>query len=248
MPTSDPSFKAGLHRGGDAWRRWTMNSFDDHNGAPSETSGEPAPAAPDAAALLAQDRAEARAAGRHQGHEEGLREGYAAGEHTGREAGFAEGREAGYAEGLETARRQAREEAAQLHLIAQTCAESVGQIEEKMGQALIGLALDIARQVIRTKLDKQPECVVDAVREVLHMQPVTQGTLRLWLHPLDVDLVRQYLNEELQDARWRVLADESVLRGGCRAETPYGDIDGTLQTRWHRVAASLGRDSQWDTP
>ena len=63
--------------------------------------------------------------------------------------------------------------------------------------------------------------------------------MRLWANPQDIELIRLHLADELKEGHWRVLADESLARGGCRAETPYGDIDATLQTRWRRVAASL---------
>jgi flagellar assembly protein FliH len=115
-------------------------------------------------------------------------------------------------------------------------------LEEKTGQALLTLALDIARQVVRITVAQQPEALLAAVREVLHMNPSAGAPLRLWLHPLDLDLVRLHLAEELKSGSWRVLADESITRGGCRAETSFGEIDATLETRWRRVAASLGRD------
>ena len=158
----------------------------------------------------------------------------------GREAGFAEGREAGYAEGLALACEQGADEAARLHAMAESCAASIGALEERMGQSLLTLALDIAQQVIRNTPAEQPESVVHAVREVLHINPSAGGQMRLWANPQDIELIRLHLADELKEGHWRVLADESFERGGCRAETPYGDIDATLQTRWRRVAASAG--------
>jgi hypothetical protein len=34
-------------------------------------------------------------------------------------------------------------------------------------------------------------------------------------------------------------------RGGCRVETASNQIDATTSTRWQRIAASLGKDSDW---
>src|SRR5690606_22420420 len=96
-------------------------------------------------------------------------------------------------------------------------------------------------------LREQPEAMLAAVREVLHINPAATGAMRLWVHPADLELVRQHLADELREGHWRVLADESIARGGCRAETPYGDIDATLQTRWRRIAASLGRSVSWES-
>ena len=151
-----------------AWRRWQMLSFDEP--PPVEAAPEPEPdPGPDPEVVLAQLRAQAE--GREEGYAQGHAAGHEAGRAEGREAGFAEGREAGYAEGLALAREQGADEAARLHAMAESCAASIGALEERMGQSLLTLALDIAQQVIRNTLAEQPESVVHAVREVLHINP-----------------------------------------------------------------------------
>ncbi|EFF75661.1 flagellar assembly protein FliH [Achromobacter piechaudii] len=230
-----------------AWRRWQMLSFDEP--ATVEVAPEPEPdPGPDPAVVMAQLRAQAMAEGRDEGYAQGHAAGVEAGQQAGHEAGYAEGREAGYAEGLAQAREQGAEEAQRLHALVQACAASVGALEEKMGQSLLTLALDIAQQVVRTTLSEQPETVAAAVRDVLHINPSAGGQMRLWANPEDIELIRLHLADELKEGHWRVLADESIARGGCRAETPFGDIDATLQTRWRRVAASLGRNVSWEDP
>ncbi|AOB31055.1 flagellar assembly protein FliH [Bordetella sp. H567] len=223
------------------WQRWRLASFEEQDSAVSVPEARPDPG-PDPRLV----REEARRAGHAQGLAEGRAEGYdlgvAEGRARGYEQGLEEGRQAGHAKGLDEGRKQGAEEAEQLRAIAEATASSLAQLEEKTGQALLTLALDIARQVVRTTVATQPEALLTAVREVLHMNPTASAPLRLWLHPLDLELVRLHLAEELKTGPWRVLADESITRGGCRAETSLGEIDATLETRWRRVAASLGRD------
>jgi flagellar assembly protein FliH len=218
-----------------------MASFEEQDAATMEPDEAPEPG-PDPQLVLE----EARRAGHAQGLGEGRAEGYDLGVAEGRARGYEEGlekgRQAGYAEGLAQAREQGAQEAAGLRAVAQSTAASLMQLEEKTGQALLTLALDIARQVVRTTVATQSDALLTAVREVLHMNPTAGAPLRLWLHPLDLEIVRLHLADELKTAHWRVLADESIMRGGCRAETSFGEIDATLQTRWRRVAASLSRD------
>jgi flagellar assembly protein FliH len=38
------------------------------------------------------------------------------------------------------------------------------------------------------------------------------------------------------------VSDPSVQPGGCRIETPQGEIDATVATRWRRVISTLGVD------
>ena len=224
----------------EAWRRWRMSSFHDQEAPARDTP--PAPA-PDAAAELEQARRAGHAQGIREGRAEGYDLGVAEGRARGYEEGLEEGRKAGHAQGLAAGRAQGEQEAAQLQALAQATAAALTALEEKTGQALLDLALDIARQVLRTRLAGDPEVILPVVREVLHMSPGASAPLRLWLHPLDLDLVKLHLADELRGAPWRLFADESITRGGCRAETSFGDIDATLQTRWRRVAASLGRDA-----
>lgn len=224
-----------------------MESFDAPPPAPEPLVLEPAEPLPDPEELKRQWRADAEAEGQAsgyaQGHEEGVKTGY----EQGHEQGWKTGQEAGYAAGLAEGREQARQEALQLQNLATACASSLSQLEEQVGQGLLTLALDIAGQILRTTLQEQPASMLEAVREVLQTPPANQGgVLRLWVHPDDLELVRQHLADELRDGNWRVLADESITRGGCRAESPFGDIDATLQTRWRRVAASLGRNTPWE--
>jgi flagellar assembly protein FliH len=200
---------------------------------------------PDLATVRAQAREQAKREGHAAGLETGKQEGYTAGHAQGLAEGHASGHAAGYQEGLAAAREQGADEARHLHQVAENFVTAINGLEENMGQDLVSLALDIARQVLRTQLSAEPESLIASVREVLHMHPGANGPLRLWLHPQDLELVRLHLGDELTDANWRVLADESITRGGCRAQTPHGEIDGSLETRWRRVAASLSRDSDW---
>jgi len=224
-----------------------MASFDLPVEDAVEIVAEPEPEpGPDPETLLREALARAEASGRRAGLEQGREEGLREGRATGHAEGLATGREAGHREGLAQGREQARQEALQLHALAEACGSSLAALEARMGQALLTLALDIAGQVLRTTLAEQPESMLAAVREVLHINPASNGAMRLWVHPADLELVRLHLADELRDGHWRVLADESIERGGCRAETPYGDIDATLQTRWRRIAASLGRSAAWE--
>ena len=231
---------------GAAWRRWQMLSFDEPVAEPAPAPAPPVDPGPSPQELRKRWRNEARAEGlvqgREQGRAEGHQEGLAQGQEEGRTAGHAEG----YAQGLAEGRQQGLEEAQRLRALVQASASSFAEVEARMGQSLLTLALDIAGQILRTTLADQPESMLPAIREVLHLNPANGGVMRLWVHPDDLELIRLHLDDELRDGNWRVLADESITRGGCRAETPYGDIDATLQTRWRRVAASIGRSAAWE--
>lgn len=176
------------------------------------------------------------AQGLEQGRAEGHAQGLATGRTEGLAAGHTEGHAAGYAEGA----KAARTEAERLDALAGSVAQSLHTLEQDIGQSLISLAVRIAEQVLRTTLDTQPEHLLDLVSEIINISPVEDSSLRLRLNPDDLSLVQQFLKQDPDTPRYRLLADERISRGGCIAETGLGSIDATVETRWMRVLETLG--------
>ncbi len=225
----------------ESWQRWEMASFD-APATPSKQAVAQKPA-PDTAEIYAEikrlgDAAQLR--GHAEGYASGHTQGLAAGTEEGKKAGHEQGYEAGFAAGHAAGRERSQQEAEQLQSIAQACADSLGSIEAEMGQAMISLSIRIAEQVLRSTLDAHPEKILDLVRDIIHLDTSKDAILKLRVNPADLDLVDQYLQHDIGVSHWRLLADETVERGGCLAETVLGNIDATLQTRWQRVTSTLG--------
>ena len=173
--------------------------------------------APDHTAELARLRAEAEAAGR------------------------AEGFLAGQAEG----RAAAAAEAGRLRELTASMSYAIRTLQDEVGLAVMGLAFDVARQVLREELSINREAMLAGVREAIDL--AGQGpNPQLQLHPDDVEFVAQHLEGEIAAGNWRVNGDARIDPGGCRVSTANGSIDATLALRWRRVAASLGRDDAWE--
>jgi flagellar assembly protein FliH len=47
---------------------------------------------------------------------------------------------------------------------------------------------------------------------------------------------------------WKIADDRQLEPGSCRIETANNQIDASLPTRWQRLAASLGKESDWLAP
>lgn len=213
-----------------AWQRWEMASFNQ----PVADFSPPVPAAESVleplepvllidAAELARLRLEAQQTGEVEG----------------RRQGFAQGHSEGYAAGLTLAQEQAQS----LRTLMLTLPAALRAAEREVADDLLTLALDIARQMVRQALPIEPQPILTLVRELLHTEPALNGTPRLLLHADDAALVQQHLADDLQAAGWRIRTDLSITRGGCRVHAASGALDATLETRWERVAATLGRSA-----
>ena len=227
-----------------AWQRFEMQAL--AGGAPSRRPASiaapraqediapsiaPRPPAVDPA-LIARIRLEARATGEAEGRREGWAQGHA--------EGLAAGRTEGLAEGLALASAQAE----QLRQLAHSLPDALRRAQHEVADSVLALALDVARQVIHQSLQAEPGWLLPLVQQLLGTEPALQGEPRLLLHPDDVALVKNSLGDELEAAGWQLRADDSLTRGGCRVHSAAGEIDATVETRWERVTAALGREQK----
>lgn len=245
------------HQAVGAYRRWEPPAF---SGAPSpdtdalrtELTPPPAPLQPESAPPISPPLSQPdpepslrlpTAADIESMFEDARREGHEAGYRDGQEAGHRDGHEAGYREGAE----QARQEALRIAALADALDEALARLDRDVAEELVGLAIEVARRMVRNTLAEQPETVIETVRTALNQLPQAQA--RIHLHPDDVALVRAYLAEQSGHGHATLIDDDTVSRGGCLVETAGSQLDATLETRWRRILETLGRpDGEWQEP
>ncbi|PKO63708.1 MAG: flagellar assembly protein FliH [Betaproteobacteria bacterium HGW-Betaproteobacteria-17] len=159
-------------------------------------------------------------------------------------AGHAEGLAKGYAEG----QQQAAREATRLGALATAFTTEVGQADETISQQVLDLAVDLARALLKSALEIRPELVIPIVKEAVRYLPALHPPALLFLNPDDAVLVRARIGDEIEKTGWQLTDDAQLGRGSCRVETASNQIDATLPTRWQRLAAALGKDSDWLAP
>ncbi len=201
-----------------AYQRWEMASFDDNR----RPQGKSSPAI----ALPTVDEIE-------KIREQARLEAYAAGMEEGRVAGLAAGR------------REAVDEKTRLQGIASSFANEVAQADELIANEVLDLALDLSKAMLKTALDVRPELIINIVSEAIHYLPTLHAPARLYLNPSDLLLVKSHMGDELDKAGWQLADDAQMGPGSCRVETANNQIDASLSTRWQRLAAALGKESDW---
>lgn len=159
-----------------------------------------------------------------------------------------EGHDTGRAEGYAQGQREAALEAARLRGLADAFSAEVGKADETISRQVLDLAVDLARAMLKTALAVQPERVIPIVKEAVRYLPVLHQPALLFLNPADAELVKDRIGDELAKTGWQLADDAGLERGSCRVETASNQIDATLPTRWQRLAAALGNQSDWLTP
>lgn len=238
----DPAQEQTYDRRPANWTRWMPDPIQE---TPPPTQADALASTPEDVELrlknsLARLRERAHQEGHDKGYSTGHTEGLTQGIEEGRKQGHEEGYQAGFEAGHTEGREQARKEAEHLAALAQACAASLRQIEADVGQELITLAVRIAEQVVHRTVRTEPETLLAVVDDILRMDTGKSALLQLFVHPDDLELVNHYLKDNPDTRQWRVLADDTITPGGCKARTALGDIDATLEKRWERVISAIG--------
>ena len=154
--------------------------------------------------------------------------------------------ERGHEQGvLETVRAAQQVRAGHLERIGAVIANLQAALDElasRGADALLDLSLEVARQVLRRELALRRAAALPAVREAIALIADHTAHPRVHLSPQDYELICAELEADASHRGCRFTADPSVPPGGCRIETPEGEIDATLETRWRRVICALGID------
>lgn len=118
-------------------------------------------------------------------------------------------------------------------------------LEQQLAGRVARVALELARQVVRTEIQQHPEHVVEVAEQALAALLASARQIVLRLHPEDIALVQAELTESLGARGVRLLPDAGLTRGGCVVESDLATVDATVESRWERAAASLGQRSTW---
>jgi len=187
-------------------------------------------------------------------HAEGLARGYEEGRDKGYSVGHAEGVAAGEASLAEAAGRLAE--------LIGCLGGPLTAVEQPVEEAVVALALEIARCVIGNEVKRSHEFLVRLVREAIAKVPLEMGSPRVLLNPADLELIRK-LVPEAETGHASLVADDTVEAGGClviadgetrsnkdrrwnpRASEGVSQVNLTLSSRWRAVMLTLfdGEDS-----
>ncbi len=195
--------------------------------APARAEAAPPPAAPapPAGPTLEQLQAGIEAA-QQVGYEQGYRDGMAA------------------LEGFK--KTHAEQVNAQLGRLVRNLNGEFDALHEQIATTVARVAVELARQVLRSELQTAPALVsqvaAEAVEAVLH----SARHITLQVHPQDLPLVAAGAQEVLQARGARLLANTTIERGGCRVESDVGSIDARIASRWAQAAGAMGSELPWE--
>lgn len=168
-----------------------------------------------------------------QASQRGHEEGYAQGLQSGEQAGHAQGLARGVQEGREQGMQAVRAEFAAACTPVQSLHEQLQQLhadwQASLRKDVIDLVERVARQVVRCELTLQPAQILALVEETLQGMPQRTGALEVYLHPADLQRIRELDGSRIPD--WNLLADAALEAGECRIRVGEVEVDAGCKQR-----------------
>ena len=133
----------------------------------------------------------------------------------------------------------------QIGVLLHSLEAELASLQQDMARTLAVTATHLARQIVRTELQTQPQLIAAVANEALNTLLLNAQHITLRVHPDDHALVAQGAAEVLGARRARLLTDATLVRGGVLVESDIGVVDATLEARWRRAVAALGCEEPW---
>ncbi len=160
--------------------------------------------------------------------------------HAARQAGYQEGYRDGLV-ALEGFKESfAQQATSQVGALLDAFDAQLRGLDEQVAQALAASAVQLARQVLRSELQSQPELVARVAAEAVSAVMLSARQITVQVHPQDLPLVSEGAAEVLALRGARLVASGSIARGGVLVQSDVGSIDARIAGRWAQAAAALG--------
>ena len=165
-----------------------------------------------------------------------------------RKEAYAKGMQEGFAVGMSKAREYAQEDKQNFLKLMSAFSDALEKSDEQIADDILSLALDIAKSMIKVKLNIDPAVVLPIVMDAIHYLPHIQNPARILVHHDDTQILRDYLSDEIASQHWLIQEGSNIERGGCKVETGANQIDATNEVRWKRISEAFAQNNDWLVP
>jgi len=206
-----------------AYERWEMSSFGDNKlglGVAKEKKAEPIVDPKELANIFEEVRKEA----------------------------YTRGVQEGFSVGMANAHALVQDDKQHFLRLMDAFSLALEQSDEKIANDVLALALDIAKSMLKVKLNIDPAILLPVVMDAIHYLPHIQQPARILVNRDDAQMLREYMADEIASQQWQVQEDHNIERGGCMIETGANQIDASNALRWKRISEALAQNNDWLLP
>lgn len=166
--------------------------------------------------------------------------------HAARQSGYQDGYRDGMA-ALDAFKQSfAKQMSAQIGTLVSSFDDEMRSLEDDMAAAVARIAVELARQVVRSELAQRPELIARVAHDAVEALQLSARHVRVRVHPDDFDLVHDGAGRELEAREAQLVPDPEVARGGVKVDADIASVDATLATRWQQAVSAIGQQSIWE--
>jgi flagellar assembly protein FliH len=185
-------------------------------------------------------RAAAYQEGLLSGHKEGVTQGHCEGLIQGKEQGINEGNDKGFAAGKAESKEQVDSQMLTLANLIENVKTPTAQINDDVKSELVLLATNLAKAIIKTDVQQNPQILMQAINEGIKTLPVNESHYQITLHPDDIAAATAHFGDQhIQDNKWQLIASSELSRGGCHIHTTVNAVDVSIERRSEQVFTQL---------
>ena len=162
-----------------------------------------------------------------QAHEAELQESY--------DKGFTDG----FQQCQDTLGNEHREQLNMLEQLHHNFSSELSRFSAELAPSIQQLAITIAEHLVREELKTSPELILKVVSEALQMHDTLSTPTKVHLHPEDIEFIRFSLQQGSEYDALEFVPDSHINRGDVLINTPQGQSDGTMQTRWNQLLEQI---------
>ena len=166
--------------------------------------------------------------------------------HAARQAGYQDGYRDGMA-ALDAFKQSfAKQMSQQLGALVENFDTEMRALEDEMAASVARIAVELARQVVRSELMQSPELIARVAHDAVEALQLSARHVRVRVHPDDFDLVHDGAGRELEAREAQLIPDAEVARGGVKVDADIASVDATIATRWQQAVSAIGQQSIWE--
>lgn len=148
------------------------------------------------------------------------------------------GWDAGFTEGRQTAQAELSETIATWKSLADSAIAAQTALLKEVEREIGKLALAIAKKLLGHALTISPQTVSEAVAQIIEAASI-QGACRIRVNPQDYEVLRPHWDAvailQQPDAKWELIPDKQLNRGGFLIDVGGGTIDARLETQIDQI-------------
>lgn len=166
--------------------------------------------------------------------------------HAARQSGYQDGYRDGMA-ALDAFKQSfAKQMSAQIGTLVENFDTEMRALEDDMAASVARIAVELARQVVRSELETRPELIARVAHDAVEALQLSARHVRVRVHPDDFDLVHDGAGRELEAREAQLIPDAEVARGGVKVDADVASVDATLAARWLQAVSAIGQQSIWE--